>query len=94
MCDLIPTILFQIYYSGFFLAIILTFISVKIQKPVYKKHGVLKSPETFIVLVLAILMAILSWISVMFLVIDFIEFIQRKNSLKSVKSNDERIENV
>lgn len=83
MCDLIPTILFQIYYSGFLLAIMLTLMTITIQKPMYEKHGVMKRPETAIVIIFTMLMALLSWVSVMFLVIDLIEFIQRK--FKTIK---------
>jgi hypothetical protein len=94
VCDYIPTILFQIYYSGFFLAMILTFITAKVQKPVYEKNGKIKNAEMPIVTVLAIIMAMLSWAAVVFLVIDLIEFIQRKNSLKSVEPKGEGIKNV
>ena len=57
---------------------ILTFITVKIQKPVYKKNEKMQNPESPIVLLLAIIMGIFSWAAVVFLLIDFIEFIQRK----------------
>lgn len=73
---------------------ILTFITAKIQNPIYEKDGKIKSPEMAIVTILAIIMAMLSWAAVVFLVIDLIEFIQRKNSLKSVEPKGEGIKNV